>query len=184
MLPSITPFLPPESCCAPCPAKNSEIRPAMPHRKERVPICRPSLRVRLRAARLFTARFQNRFFSPEDDERDAPFGTSLSVMSVSMTPERCFLPRLSRFSSGSADRTHLPERKKNAPAGRPAQRLATRMREMARARASSALCTSVSGCGSARRFSARALACSARSTSMSAASSAASARMVTLLSAI
>ena len=64
------------------------------------------------------------------------------------------------------------------------QRRATRMRSMALVRASSARCTSVSGFGSARRASARALACSALSTSMSEASSAASARMVTLLSAI
>lgn len=71
----------------------------------------------------------------------------------------------------------------NAPARYRYQRLATLMRAMARARASSARCTSVSGLGSDRRCSARALACSARSTSMSAASSAASASTVILLSA-
>ncbi len=72
----------------------------------------------------------------------------------------------------------------NAPARYQYQRLATRIRAMALVSASSALCTSVSGLGSARRCSARALACSALSTSMSEASSAASARMVTLFSEI
>lgn len=72
----------------------------------------------------------------------------------------------------------------NTPARYRYQRLATRIRAIALVSASSALCTSVSGLGSARRCSARALACSALSTSMSEASSAASARMVTLFSEI
>lgn len=122
-------------------------------------------------------------------ERGCPFGTSPFCyfyqhgdrIRLSMCFSEC---RQITLPNPALQKASFAFPEGNAPARYRYQRLATRIRAMALVSASSARWTSVSGLRSARRSSARALACSALSTSMSEASSAASARMVTLLSAI